>query len=87
MSDAAVHLPLAGELREQEHQLEGGGVEGKILNRCFVHFFSLMFFLPRVQRKKNVVFFRKSTAEICFFASLKTLCLDFYYFRRKPGIF
>ena len=41
MSDAAVHLPLAGELREQEHQLKGewGGTENP--QQVFLSFFSL----------------------------------------------
>ena len=87
MSDAAVHLPLAGELREQEHQLEGGGVERKILNRCFFHFFLFDVLLAEGATKEKMLSSFESQRPRFFFASLKTLCLDFYYFRRKPGIF
>ena len=72
MSDAAVHLPLAGELREQEHQLEGGGVEGKILNRCFVHFFLFDVLLAEGATKEKCCLLSKVN-DRDFFASLKTL--------------
>ena len=87
MSDAAVHLPLAGELREQEHQLKGewGGTENP--QQVFLSFFLFDVLLAEGATKEKMLSSFESQRPRFFFASLKTLCLDFYYFRRKPGIF
>ena len=77
MSDAAVHLPLAGELREQEHQLEGGGVEGKILNRCFVHFFLSDVLLAEGATKEKCCLLSKVNGRDLFFCFVKNPLLGF----------